>query len=127
MFLDMFIEALFTSKGGTKINNDFVHKYVFVLAYAASVIEHYDDTVSLINCSSINLLLHNTFRHLRFFLILLYVDCGRLNSSFMKSQNCFTGWKSWNKYRRTAIDHRSNWTCTTNSCWRKGNGTIVRN
>jgi len=44
MFLDMFIEALFTSKGGAKINNDFVHKYVFVLAYAASVIEHYDDT-----------------------------------------------------------------------------------
>ena len=91
MFLDMFIEALFTSKGGTKINNDFVHKYVFVLAYAASVIEHYDDTVSLINYSSINLLLHNTFRHLRFFLILLYVDCSRLNSSFMKSQNYFTG------------------------------------
>ena len=67
MFLDMFIEALFTSKGGTKINNDFVHKYVFVLAYAASVIEHYDDTVSLINCSSINLLLRKYFSPLKIF------------------------------------------------------------
>lgn len=38
LFLDLFVDALFTSKGA-KINPEHLHKYVFVLAYAASVSE----------------------------------------------------------------------------------------
>lgn len=36
-FLDLFMQSLF--KPGSKINQDHKHKYIHILAYAASVVE----------------------------------------------------------------------------------------
>uniref|UniRef100_H2ZKV4 Negative elongation factor C/D n=1 Tax=Ciona savignyi TaxID=51511 RepID=H2ZKV4_CIOSA len=53
LFLELFVDSLFTSKG-TKINPDHKHKYIFLLAYAASVTEQrYRGDRRNINCDEL--------------------------------------------------------------------------
>nr|XP_002129224.1 negative elongation factor C/D [Ciona intestinalis] len=53
LFLELFVDSLFTSKG-TKINPDHKHKYIFLLAYAASVTEQlYRGDRRKINCDEL--------------------------------------------------------------------------
>ena len=53
LFLELFVEALFTSKGA-KINPDHKHKYIYLLAYAASVTEAWNKVTSQSIAMSLN-------------------------------------------------------------------------
>lgn len=45
-FLDLFMQSLF--KPGAKINQDHKHKYIHILAYAASVVEAWKKVLSVL-------------------------------------------------------------------------------
>lgn len=45
-FLDLFMQSLF--KPGARINQDHKHKYIHILAYAASVVETWKKVLSVL-------------------------------------------------------------------------------
>ena len=49
LFLELFVEVLFTSKAA-KVNPDHKHKYIYLLAYAASVTETWRKVGSAVMC-----------------------------------------------------------------------------
>lgn len=59
-FLDLFMQSLF--KPGAKINQDHKHKYIHILAYAASVVEMWKKVMftsvnnTILSCSSLPVL-----------------------------------------------------------------------